>query len=83
MAWFYPGKIRGQSSMLTILKSHPAGMMPLDVIRAVTCNAADMLGWGARIGISEDTARRGLLKAVCRRRNARCELTQWLHCAYG
>jgi imidazolonepropionase-like amidohydrolase len=29
---------------------HRAGMPPLEIIRAVTTNAADMLGWQDRIG---------------------------------
>jgi len=53
MAWFYPGKTRGQASIFTILKLRQAGMVPRDVIRAVTSNAAEMLGWGDRIGTIE------------------------------
>jgi imidazolonepropionase-like amidohydrolase len=29
---------------------HEAGMQPLDVIRAITTNAAEMLGWQDRVG---------------------------------
>lgn len=33
--------------------SHTAGMPPLDIIRAVTINAAGMLGWQDRAGSIE------------------------------
>jgi imidazolonepropionase-like amidohydrolase len=29
---------------------HDAGMPPLDIIRAITTNAAEMLGWQGRVG---------------------------------
>jgi imidazolonepropionase-like amidohydrolase len=50
MCWFYPGKTRGQASAATIVHLREAGMPALDVIRAVTVNAAEMLGWQDRIG---------------------------------
>ena len=53
MSWFYPGKTRGQNSVATIVNLHDAGMSPLDVIRAITTNAAEMLGWQDRIGAIE------------------------------
>jgi imidazolonepropionase-like amidohydrolase len=53
MCWFYPGKTRGQASTATLIKLHDAGMPPLDVIRAITINAAEMLGWQDRIGAIE------------------------------
>jgi imidazolonepropionase-like amidohydrolase len=53
MCWFYPGKTRGQASTATFVKLRQAGMSALDVIRAVTVNAAEMLGWGDRIGAIE------------------------------
>jgi imidazolonepropionase-like amidohydrolase len=53
MAWFYPGKTRGQNSVATIVNLRDAGMSPLDVIRAITTNAAEMLGWQDRIGAIE------------------------------
>ena len=53
MCWFYPGKTRGQASAATIVKLGDAGMPPLDVIRAVTINAAEMLGWQDRVGVIE------------------------------
>ena len=40
MSWFYPGKTRGQNSVATIVNLRDAGMSPLDVIRAITTNAA-------------------------------------------
>ncbi len=50
MCWFYPGQTRGQASTATFVKLRQAGMSALDVIRAVTVNAAEMLGWGDRVG---------------------------------
>jgi len=53
MCWFYPGKTRGQASTATFVHLREAGMPALDVIRAVTINAAEMLGWADRIGVVE------------------------------
>ena len=50
MGWFYPGKTRGQASVSRFPTLHEAGMQPLDVIRAITTNAAEMLGWQDRVG---------------------------------
>jgi imidazolonepropionase-like amidohydrolase len=48
-----PGKTRGQSSLLMFRAYADAGMQPLDIIRAATVNAAELLGWQARIGAIE------------------------------
>jgi imidazolonepropionase-like amidohydrolase len=53
MCWFYPGKTRGQASVATLVNLRAAGMPPLDVIRAITVNAAEMPGWQERIGSVE------------------------------
>jgi imidazolonepropionase-like amidohydrolase len=53
MCWFYPGKTRGQASVGALVKLRDAGMSPLDVLRAVTSNAGEMLGWQDRIGSIE------------------------------
>ena len=53
MCWFYPGKTRGQASAATLVHLRAAGMPRLDVIRAITVNAAEMLGWQDRIGSVE------------------------------
>jgi len=53
MCWFYPGKTRGQASVETFVNLSRAGIPPLDAIRAVTINAAEMLGWQDRIGAIE------------------------------
>jgi len=50
MCWFYPGKTRGEASTATFVNLRAAGMPALDVIRAITVNAAEMLGWADRIG---------------------------------
>ena len=53
MCWWYPGKTCGQASVTTLLNLHSAGVPTLDVIRAITVNAAEMLGWQDRIGAIE------------------------------
>jgi imidazolonepropionase-like amidohydrolase len=53
MCWFYPGKTRGQASIAALVHLRDAGMAPLDVIRAITVSAAEMLGWTDRIGTIE------------------------------
>ncbi len=53
MCWSYPGKTRGEASVGTFVNLHRAGMPALDVIRAITSNAAEMLGWNDRIGTIE------------------------------
>jgi imidazolonepropionase-like amidohydrolase len=50
MCWFYPGKTRGEASIEALINLRKAGAPALDVIRAVTSNAAEMLGWQDRIG---------------------------------
>ena len=50
MCSWYPGKTRGEASVATLLNLHDAGMSSLEVIRAVTTNAMDMLGWQDRPG---------------------------------
>jgi len=53
MCWFYPGKTRGQASTAVLINLRQAGMPALDAIRAITINAAEMLGWQDRIGSIE------------------------------
>jgi imidazolonepropionase-like amidohydrolase len=53
MCWFSPGKTRGEASVAVFVNLHKAGMPALDAIRAVTVNAAEMLGWSDRIGTIE------------------------------
>jgi imidazolonepropionase-like amidohydrolase len=53
MCWSYPGKTRGQATAATFVNLRDAGMPALDVIRAITINAAEMLGWQDRIGVIE------------------------------
>jgi len=53
MDWHYLGKTRGQASVGRFLTLHEAGMPSLDVIRATTTNAAEMLGWQDRVGAIE------------------------------
>jgi imidazolonepropionase-like amidohydrolase len=53
MNWHYPGKTRGQTSVSRFPVLHEAGMPSLDVIRAITTNAAEMLGWQDKVGAIE------------------------------
>jgi len=53
MCWSYPGKTRGQASATRFPVLHTAGMPSLDVLRAITANAAEMLGWQVRVGTIE------------------------------
>jgi imidazolonepropionase-like amidohydrolase len=48
-----PGKTRGQSSLLIYRAYAAAGMPPLDIIRAATLNAADLLGLKDKTGALE------------------------------
>jgi imidazolonepropionase-like amidohydrolase len=53
MNWYYPGGTRGQAGVTTLLSLHSAGVPALDVIRAITVNAAEMLGWQDRVSAIE------------------------------
>jgi imidazolonepropionase-like amidohydrolase len=53
MCWHYPGKTCGQASTSRFPTLHEAGMPSLEVIRAITTNAAEMLGWQDRVGAIE------------------------------
>ena len=48
-----PGKREAKRSVSRFPVLHQAGMTSLDVIRAITTNAAEMLGWQDRIGSVE------------------------------
>jgi imidazolonepropionase-like amidohydrolase len=53
MCWFYPGKTRGEASATMFSALRDVGMPALDIVRAVTVNAAEMLGWQDRVGAVE------------------------------
>jgi imidazolonepropionase-like amidohydrolase len=53
MCWYLPGRTRGEASATMFAALHAAGMPPLDILRAVTTNAAQMLGWQDRVGAVE------------------------------
>ncbi len=53
MGWYFPGKTRGQASVSRFPVLHEAGMTSLDVLRAITTNAAEMLGWQDKVGAIE------------------------------
>lgn len=47
------GMTRGQSSLLMFRAYAESGMTPVEIIRAATVNAAELLGWHDRIGTIE------------------------------
>ncbi len=53
MCWLYPGKTRGEAAATMFSALHNAGMPSLDIIRAVTTRAAELLGWQDRVGAVE------------------------------
>ena len=53
MWWRYPGKTRGQASLLMLTALRRAGMPAASIIRAVTADAAELLGWQDRVGTVE------------------------------
>jgi imidazolonepropionase-like amidohydrolase len=53
MGFFYRGRTRGQASAEVFAEVRGAGMPPLDIIRAITVSAAEMLGWQDRVGTVE------------------------------
>ncbi|HEX8090100.1 MAG TPA: amidohydrolase family protein [Blastocatellia bacterium] len=53
MYYRIPGKTRGQASLSMLRAYQESGMTPLQIIRAATVNAAELLGWQARIGSIE------------------------------
>lgn len=53
MGWYFPGKTRGQTSVSRFPVLQQAGMPALDVLRAITTDAAEMLGWQDRVGAIE------------------------------
>jgi imidazolonepropionase-like amidohydrolase len=53
MCWFYSGKTRGEATATMFTALRNAGMPPLDIVRAVTTNAAELLGWTDRVGAIE------------------------------
>ncbi|HEX8650509.1 MAG TPA: amidohydrolase family protein [Pyrinomonadaceae bacterium] len=53
MLFKFPGKTRGQASLLLYEALRDEGMSPLEIIRAATVNAAELLGWQDRVGTLE------------------------------
>ena len=53
MCWYVAGKTSGEATAAIFASLHDTGMSALDVIRAITSNAAEMLGWQDRIGSIE------------------------------
>ena len=53
MGWYYPGKTRGQATATMFSALRAGGLPPLDILRAVTTSAAEMIGWQDRVGSIE------------------------------
>ncbi len=53
LAWKWPGRTRGQQGVLIFDAYKRAGMPTIDIIRAATMNAAELLGWQDRVGTIE------------------------------
>lgn len=52
--WFdYPGKTRGEATALEFGALHELGLSQIEVIRAATINAAELIGWQDRVGAIE------------------------------
>lgn len=52
--WFdYPGKTRGQATAIMFGALKDLGVPPVDIIRAATLSAAELLGWQDRVGSLE------------------------------
>jgi imidazolonepropionase-like amidohydrolase len=52
--WFdYPGRTRGQATAIMFGALSDLGMQPIDVIRATTSSAAELIGWQDRVGAIE------------------------------
>ena len=48
-----PGKTRGEASLLPLRAYADDGLSPVEIVRAATTNAAELLGWGGRVGSLE------------------------------
>jgi imidazolonepropionase-like amidohydrolase len=53
MVFLYPGKTRGEASLIVLYALQHYGMAPSEIIRATTINAAELLGWEGVIGSLE------------------------------
>lgn len=53
MIFIYPGKTRGEASLVVLNALQHYGLPPVDIIRAATINAAALLGWEDKIGSIE------------------------------
>jgi imidazolonepropionase-like amidohydrolase len=53
MYYRMPGKTRGQASLTMLGAYAQSGLSPIEIIRATTVNAAELLGWQNRIGAIE------------------------------
>jgi imidazolonepropionase-like amidohydrolase len=53
MLYKFPGKTRGQASLLLYEALRDEGMSPIEIIRAATVNAAELLGWQTSVGAIE------------------------------
>jgi imidazolonepropionase-like amidohydrolase len=53
MVFIYPGKTRGQASIVNLEALRNQELPAIDVIRAATVNAAELLGVSGKVGVIE------------------------------
>ncbi len=53
MYLIYPGKTRGEASLMELEALQHWGLPPLEVVRAATLHASELLGWQDRVGAIE------------------------------
>lgn len=52
--WFrYPGKTRGQATLMVLGGLQAEGVPPVEILRAATVNAAELIGWKDDVGAVE------------------------------
>jgi len=49
----YPGRTRGQASLLVLEGLQQEGVPPAEILRAATLSGAELMGWGDRVGSLE------------------------------
>lgn len=53
MWFYYPGKTRGQATAIMFDALRELGLAPIDIVRASTINAAELIGWQDQAGAIE------------------------------
>lgn len=53
MWFYYPGKTRGQATAIMFESLRDLGLTPIDIVRASTLRAAELIGWQDKVGVIE------------------------------